>query len=394
MSIQQAIPVPREQERQIKPRAAGPDLTLLLAALALLALGLVMVASASLQWAEDRTGQAFYFANRQALFLLVGLIAGWLAWRTPTAVWEKQGPLLFLFGLVLLMLVLVPELGREVNGSKRWLPLGPFNLQPSELMKLFAVFYVADYLVRRGQEVRSGWQGFLKPLVLLVVAAMLLLAEPDFGATAVLLATVLGMMYIGGARLWQFGVLIGIAALLAVTLVLTTDYRLDRVLYFTDPWADPYNKGFQLIQALIAFGRGDWLGVGLGAGVQKLAYLPEAHTDFLFAVIGEELGAVGCLSVISLFSFLTWRALSLSERAHRLGRYYASFLACGLGLLIGMQAFLNLGVNLGLLPTKGLTLPLMSYGGSSLVVACIAVGVLLRVHDELAEVPLAAAGED
>ncbi len=369
-------------------RLAGvrPDYWLLGAAVTLLSLGLVMVASASLPMAEERLHQPFYYVIRQALFIGLGLVVGFLAWRMPLRLWERFGSGLFLIGLLLLAAVLVPGVGREVNGSSRWLPLGAFNVQVSEFVKVFAVIYIAGYLVRRAQEVCIGWWGFFKPMVLLVVACGLLLVEPDFGAASVLWATVLGMMFIGGARLSQFIALLALAAGMAALLVVSAPYRMERILAFLDPWADPYNSGFQLTQALIAFGRGEWLGVGLGASIQKLFYLPEAHTDFLFAVIAEELGLVGAIGVILLFTMLIWRALSLGHWAARLGQPFAGYLAWGLGLLLGLQAFINLGVNMGLLPTKGLTLPLMSYGGSSMLAACLAVGLLLRIHEELQRV--------
>ncbi len=356
------------------------DPWLLGAVLTLLALGLVMVASASISIAERQTGQPFYYLWRQALFVGIGLLAGVAVLRLRLVYWERLGPMLLLFGLVLLVAVL--GLGREINGSTRWLGLGLFNLQPSELMKLFMVVYLAGYLVRRGDEVRSSVKGFLKPMLLVALTGGLLLAEPDFGATAVVTATVLGMMFLGGVRLWQFVVLFAGILGAAAALVLTAPYRMARLTSFVDPWADPFNSGFQLTQALIAFGRGEWWGVGLGGSVQKLFYLPEAHTDFLFAVLAEELGLMGVLAVVGLFALLVWRAFIIGRRAQRAGGDFAAYLSYGLGLWLGMQAFINLGVNMGMLPTKGLTLPLMSYGGSSIVVTCVACALLLRVSHE------------
>ena len=357
--------------------------------LILLALGLVMVASASISIAERQTGQPFYYLWRQGAFVAVGLLAGALVLRARLVYWERLGPVLLLFGLVLLGAVLV--LGREINGSTRWLGLGLFNLQPSELMKLFMVVYLAGYLVRHGEEVRNSVKGFLKPMLLVALIGGLLLAEPDFGATAVITATVLGMMFLGGVRLWQFGVLFALILGGAGALVLTAPYRMARLTSFIDPWADPFNSGFQLTQALIAFGRGEWFGVGLGGSVQKLFYLPEAHTDFLFSVLAEELGLAGVLLVIALFTLLVWRAFVIGRVAQQAGNRFAACLSYGLGLWLGMQAFINLGVNMGVLPTKGLTLPLMSYGGSSIVVTCIACALLLRVSHEhpLQKPPLA-----
>ncbi len=365
------------------------DPWLLGAVLTLLALGLVMVASASIAIAERQTGQPFYYFWRQALFVAAGLFAGMLVLRARLVYWERLGPALLLLGLVLLVAVL--GLGREINGSTRWLNLGLFNLQPSELVKLFIVVYLAGYLVRRGEEVRRSVKGFLKPMLLVALIGALLLAEPDFGATAVITATVLGMMFLGGVRLWQFGVLFAGILGAAATLVLTAPYRMARLTSFVDPWADPFDSGFQLTQALIAFGRGEWFGVGLGGSVQKLFYLPEAHTDFLFAVLAEELGLMGVLAVVGLFGLLVWRAFLIGRRAQQAGSDFAAYLSYGLGLWLGMQAFINLGVNMGVLPTKGLTLPLMSYGGSSIVVTCMACALLLRVSHEhpLQKQPLA-----
>ncbi|HEB57876.1 MAG TPA: putative lipid II flippase FtsW [Gammaproteobacteria bacterium] len=365
------------------------DSWLLGVVLALLVLGLVMVASASISIAERQTGQPFYYFWRQTLFVVIGLLTGALILRIRLVYWERLGPVLLLFGLVLLVAVL--GLGREINGSTRWLGLGLFNLQPSELMKLFIVVYLAGYLVRRGEEVRSSVKGFLKPMLLVGLIGGLLLAEPDFGAAVVITATVLGMMFLGGVRLWQFGVLFAGTLGAAAVLVLATPYRMARLTSFADPWADPFDSGFQLTQALIAFGRGEWGGVGLGGSVQKLFYLPEAHTDFLFAVLAEELGLVGVLMVVGLFALLVWRAFVIGRRAQQAGSDFGAYLSYGLGLWLGMQAFINLGVNMGVLPTKGLTLPLMSYGGSSIVVTCMACTLLLRVSHEypLQKQPLA-----
>lgn len=360
-----------------------PDYWLIGAPLLLLGLGLVMVASASIASAERSLGQPLYYLLRQALYLGAALLLAWGVLRTRLVYWEKAGPLLLLSSFVLLILVLLPGVGRQVNGSMRWLGLGPLNLQPSEPAKLFMVVYLAGYLVRRGAEVCASARGFLKPMALAALLALLLLAEPDFGAAVVLCATVLGMLYLGGAKLWQFGLLLLFALLILGLVALASPYRLERLTSFLNPWADPFNSGFQLTQALIAFGRGEWLGVGLGASVQKLFYLPEAHTDFLFAVLAEELGLAGTLSVIALYGVIVWRAFVLAQRAAQRGQFFAMHLAHGIGLWLALQAFINMGVNMGLLPTKGLTLPLMSYGGSSLVVSCVAIALLLRIGHEL-----------
>lgn len=356
------------------------DVHLLGAVLILLALGLVMVMSASVSIGERQMGDPFHYLWRQAAFVSAGLFAAYLVLQIRLVYWERLGPYFLLFGLLLLGLVLLT--GREVNGSMRWLAMGPFNLQPSELMKLFMVVYLAGYLVRRGDEVRSSVKGFLKPMLLVGLVGVLLMLEPDFGATAVILATVLGMMFLGGVCLWQFGLLFLVMSGATALLAVSSPYRVARLTSFVNPWADPFDSGFQLTQALIAFGRGEWLGVGLGGSIQKLFYLPEAHTDFLFAVLAEELGLLGTLLVIALFAILVWRAFVIGQVALQGGNRFAAYLAFGLGLWMGLQAFINLGVNMGVLPTKGLTLPLMSYGGSSILVSCIACALLLRVSHE------------
>lgn len=360
-----------------------PDYWLAGAALALLGLGLVMVSSTSITIGERGLGQPFYYLLRQSVFVGVGLCAAWAVLSTRLVYWEKAGTVLLLCGALLLVLVLVPGIGKEVNGSMRWLMLGPVNLQVSELVKLFVVVYLAGYLVRRGAEVCTSAHTFLIPMTLLVLLAVLLLMEPDFGAAVVIVVTALGMMFLGGVRLWQFGLLMLMAAAAMAVLALTSPYRLERVTSFLNPWADPYNSGFQLTQALIAFGRGEWLGVGLGGSIQKLFYLPEAHTDFLFAVLAEELGLVGVLCVIVLFAIVVWRAFAIGDHAQQAGNRFAAYLAYGLGLWIALQASINLGVNMGVLPTKGLTLPLMSYGGSSIVASMLAIALLLRIDYEL-----------
>jgi len=356
------------------------DPWLLGSALALLALGLVMVSSASISIADRQMGAPFYYLWRQLAFVAIGLLAGYCALRVRLVYLERLGPWFLLFGTTLLVVVLL--IGHEVNGSTRWLAMGPLNLQPSELMKLAMVVYLAGYLVRRGDEVRASVKGFLKPMLLVGIVGLLLMLEPDFGAAVVIGATALGMMFLGGVRLWQFGVLFMVLLAGMGALAWSSPYRLARITSFANPWADPFNSGFQLTQSLIAFGRGEWLGVGLGSSIQKLFYLPEAHTDFLFAVLAEELGLLGALTVIGLFAMLVWRAFVIGQSALTAGNRFGAYLSFGLGMWLGLQAFINLGVNMGLLPTKGLTLPLMSYGGSSIVVSCIACALLLRVSHE------------
>jgi cell division protein FtsW len=350
--------------------------------LALLGIGLVMVASASIAVADRTIGSPFYYLLRQGAYVGAGLLLGGLVVALPLRFWETKGSNLFLCALLLLVLVLVPGLGRVVNGSQRWLALGPFQLQVSEVMKFMLVVYLAGYLVRHAAEVRRSAGSFLRAVSLIVLIGLLLLLEPDFGAAVVMACVAFGMMFLAGAPLWPFGVgLLGGATALA-GLALTSPYRMQRLTTFLDPWADPFASGFQLTQALIAFGRGEWLGVGLGASVQKLFYLPEAHTDFLFAVLAEELGFAGVALVIGLFGLLAWRAFSIAWRAGAQGQFFGSYCAYGVGLWLGLQAFINMGVNMGVLPTKGLTLPLMSYGGSSMLASCAAVALLLRIDLE------------
>jgi cell division protein FtsW len=361
------------------------DYYLLGAILTLMILGLVMVGSASISIADRQLDQPFYYLNRQLLYIVAGLAIAAAVIYLPLDFWRKTGPVLLMFGAVLLILVLIPAIGLEINGSARWLGLGPARLQPSELMKLFMVIYLAGYMVRHGESLPNSFVSFLKPMALLALLALLLLAEPDFGAAAVMVVTALGMLFLGGVRLWQFGILLVGALAASAVLAFTSPYRMERLTTFINPWADPYNSGFQLTQALIAFGRGEWLGVGLGGSIQKLFYLPEAHTDFVFAVLAEELGLLGTVTVILLFGFIVLRIFFIGVAAEKTGNQFAGYLAHGLGLWIGLQAVINMGVNMGMLPTKGLTLPLMSYGGTSVVVTCIALALVLRIDWETAE---------
>ncbi len=382
MSATQAVTLAEVRRRRAQAYMRNWDTLLAMAILALICFGLVMVASASITIADRKMGQPFYFFDRQVFFTLIGLAVAWMVLRVRLDHWQKAGPLCLMLALLMLAVVLVPGVGRQANGSIRWLPLGFFYLQVSELAKLLIVVYMAGYLVRHGDEVRGSLSGFLKPMVVLVVACFLLLLEPDFGAAVVLLATALGMMYLAGVRLWQFGLLLLVTAVAMSALAYFSPYRWARVVSFLNPWDDPFNSGFQLVQSLIAFGRGGWFGVGLGGSIQKLFYLPEAHTDFLFAVLAEELGLVGAATIIVLFTIVVWRACLIGARAERNGRFFSAYLSYGLGLWLGLQAFTNIGVNMGVLPTKGLTLPLMSYGGSSMVVTCVVAALLLRASHE------------
>lgn len=355
------------------------DLRLLTAALFLVGLGLVMVTSASL---HKYDASPLYFSLRHGIAIGLGLAGSLVVMLIPVRLWERWSTMLYFVGLALLVLVLIPGVGREVNGAVRWIPLGAFNLQSSEFMKLFMMLFLAGYLARRREEVAYSVWGFIKPMFLLIVAASLIMLQPDFGTTVVMMSTVLGMLFLGGVPVWQFSVLFAMAGMALAALIVAAPYRLQRVSSFIDPFDDPLNTDYQLSNALIAFGRGEWTGVGLGNGIQKQFYLPEAHNDFLLAVIGEELGLIGTLAVILLFAYIVWRAFAIGGRAERRDARFAAYVAFGCGLWLGLQAIINIGVNLGLMPTKGLTLPLMSYGGNSVIVSCLVVAMLLRIHWE------------
>ncbi|MBN2885337.1 MAG: putative lipid II flippase FtsW [Chromatiaceae bacterium] len=371
--------------RRRRERLPPIDYSLLVVVLGLLAFGYVMVASASMSIAVTCCNDPYYFVLRHSIALGLGLAAGVLAYRVPLEGWERAGVWLFLGGMAVLVLVLVPGIGRTANGATRWIALGPLNLQPSEFMKLFAVVYVAGYLVRHAESIANRISGFIRPMILVGFAAALILKEPDFGTTAVMIATVMGLLFLGGVSLAPFIVLLGAVGAGLVALVYLSPYRLERVTSFVNPFDDPFDTDFQLSQALIAFGRGEWLGVGLGNGIQKQFFLPEAHTDFIAAVVGEEFGLIGMLVLIGAFVFLVWRAFEIARRAESLGLPFAAYVAQGIGLWIGLQVFINLGVNVGLLPTKGLTLPFLSYGSNSLIVACMAMGLLLRADARVRE---------
>lgn len=361
------------------------DPLLLWPALALLLIGLVMVYSASIATAEGSgfTGhQPAYFLIRHTVYLLVGLVGAVIAFQIPLRFWQQFAPWLFLAGIVLLAVVLIPGIGRAVNGAQRWIALGPLNLQPSELMKLFAVLYAADYTARKLAEMDSFRRGFVPMAAVMLLVGGLLLKEPDFGAFVVVAAIAFGILFLGGVNARIFALLAVVAVIGFAALIYFSDYRRQRILFFLDPWQDAFGKGYQLSHALIAFGRGELFGVGLGASVEKLFYLPEAHTDFLLAVIAEELGFVGVVAVVGLFAVLTWRCFMVGRQALLLDRIYSGLVAQGFGIWFGLQSFINMGVNMGLLPTKGLTLPLMSFGGSGIVANCLALAVLLRVDYE------------
>ncbi|MDR2450220.1 MAG: putative lipid II flippase FtsW [Candidatus Accumulibacter sp.] len=375
--------VPDLDARRRLPAEVDP--ALLWSGTILLLLGTVMVYSASIAIAEasQYTGrQPAYFLIRHSVFLVVGLIAGGLAFQLPLRIWQKISPWLFVAGFVLLALVLVPGIGREVNGARRWLPLGVVNLQPSELMKLFAVLYTADYTVRKMPHIHDLKKAFLPMAGVMVMISVLLLKEPDFGAFVVIVTISAGILFLGGMRARLFALLIAVLVTAFAVLIVVSPYRRDRIFGFMDPWADAFGRGYQLSHALIAFGRGEWFGVGLGASVEKLFYLPEAHTDFLLAVIAEELGFVGVATIVVLFGLLVQRAFVIGRQCIALNRVHPGLVAQGIGVWIGVQGFINMGVNMGLLPTKGLTLPLMSFGGSSILANCVALAILLRVDWE------------
>jgi cell division protein FtsW len=358
------------------------DKHLLFSVMMLLGIGVIMVGSASISIADNKLHQPLYYFNRQFIFAVVGVIVAYFVLRVELATWRRYAPYLLLVGIGMLVMVLVPGIGREVNGSRRWLPFGPVNVQVAEIIKLFSIIYIADYLQRHHGQLHVSFFKIFGPLAVLGVAASLLLLQPDMGSVVVILSTVLAMLFLGGARLDVFGTLIAIVASLFTALVWLAPYRMQRLQSFMDPWADPFGSGFQLTQALIAFGRGDWLGVGLGNSMQKLFYLPEAHTDFLYSILAEELGLLGGLVVIGLFGLFIMRALTIGRKAELAGHVFGAQIAYGIGIWLGLQACVNMGVNMGALPTKGLTLPLMSYGGSSLVLVCIAIAMLMRVDLE------------
>jgi cell division protein FtsW len=361
------------------------DQGLLWTVLILLGIGLVMVYSASIAIAEaDKVvgHNSHYYLVRQAIFVAISLAAALVVFNIPISWWQKMAPYLFLFGMALLILVLIPGIGRVVGGSRRWLSLFVINLQPSELMKLFSAMYVADYSVRKAALMNSFTRGFLPVLVVMLLVGGLLLREPDFGAFAVIAAISISILWLGGINGRIFAGLIILLVVGFIFLIWSSPYRLERVIGFMDPWADPYGKGYQLSHALIAFGRGEWFGVGLGASVEKLLYLPEAHTDFLLAVIAEELGFIGVLTVIGLFVWIVLRSFAIAKEAIANERYFAALLSQGLGVWIGVQGIINMGVNMGVLPTKGLTLPLLSFGGSGILANCIGMAILMRIDFE------------
>lgn len=356
-----------------QPRDGG----VIVAAVALMAIGWIMVTSASI---EVINGHPYFYSIRHGIFVILAVIAALITVRIPMSWWRAKGPMLYLIAIVLLIAVLI--VGREINGSKRWIGFGVLNLQASELAKLFMVVYLSSYMVRHLDRVRTTWQAFFLPLGVAFLLGILLMMEPDYGATVVLLSSTMGMLMLAGVALHRFVVLSAGILTMGVFVAIAEPYRVQRITSFLDPWANMYDSGYQLTQALIAFGRGGWTGMGMGNSVQKLSFLPEAHTDFVFSVLAEELGVFGSISVILLFALLVYRAFRIGRNAETSGRFFSAYVCYGCGLIFGTQAFINIAVNAGLLPTKGLTLPLLSYGGSSLLVSGVMVGLLLRVDGE------------
>ncbi len=357
------------------------DKILLAVVILLVAIGIIMVTSSSMYYAQNIfNGHSFYFINRHIVYLAVSFFIAAIVLTQPVILWQKYGPYLLVVGIFFLIVVLFA--GKSVNGSQRWLSVGPLTFQVSEVVKLFVVVYLAGYLVRRTDEIQNQLAGFFKPLIVLALISGLLLLEPDFGATVVIISTSMAMLFLGGAKLWQF---IGVATSVGATLIgiaIYQPYRLQRILTFMDPWADPFGSGYQLTQSLIAFGRGNIFGQGLGNSLQKLSYLPEAHTDFIFAVLAEEQGLIGVFIILSLFFILFYRSMKIGRMALMQQRAYSAYLAYGIGFWLTFQALINIGVTSGALPTKGLTLPFVSYGGNSLLICSIAIALLLRVDYE------------
>lgn len=372
--------------KRIKSTFGAPvlyDRWLIIAVLGLIVLGLMMVASSSVVVSTKFYHQPFHFLLRQAVYLFVGFVMAVVVMRIDSSVWERYSVFLLFVCLIMLVLVLIPGIGRVVNGSRRWLMLGPIGVQVSELAKITMILYVSGYLVRQQEQVRQDIIGFVKPMLVLMVMAMLLLREPDFGATVVIVVTVMSMLFLIGVKLrYYIGLLILVGVSMAF-LAISSPYRMARLTAFLNPWADQFNSGYQLTQSLIAFGRGGWFGVGLGDSVQKMFYLPESYTDFIFAVLAEEFGLFGIFFVLLLYCVIIWRGLMIGYRAYCSDRrQFAAFTAYGITFWLGLQAVINMGVNLGLLPTKGLTLPFLSYGGASLIVNCVVVALLLRIDHE------------
>ena len=368
-------------------RMAGFDQALVWVTVALLMWGLVMVYSASVAMPDNPKFARYahtHFLLRHVLSLAVAFIVAVLAFQVPMATWEKLAPWLFIVSLLLLMLVLVPFIGKGVNGARRWISLGFMNFQPSELAKFAVLLYAADYMVRKMEVKERFFRAVLPMAIAIAVVGLLLLAEPDMGAFMVISVIAMGILFLGGVNARMFFVIAAVVVVAFGLMVMLSEWRRERIFAYLDPWSDKYSmgKGYQLSHSLIAFGRGEVFGVGLGGSIEKLHWLPEAHTDFLMAVIGEEFGLLGVLVVIGLFMWMTRRIMHIGRQSIALDRLFAGLVAQGVGIWMGFQTFINIGVNLGALPTKGLTLPLMSYGGSAILMNLIALAVVLRIDYE------------
>lgn len=368
-------------------RRQGPrgkfDLPLLVALVGLACVGVVMVTSSSIAVADSSHFGEFYYLKKHLLFLAIGTVAAGIAMRTELKELEKHAFFLMLVAFIMLLAVFVPHFGMKINGARRWLNLIITSFQPVEAVKLILVVYLASYLVRHRESIETRFLGLIKPLAVSGVMVLLLLAQPDFGSATLIIAVTIAMVWLGGARpLFLFLMGLPLMPLLAIAAT-SESYRMKRLTSFMNPWAHPFDDGFQLTQSLMAIGRGEWTGVGLGSSVLKLSYLPEAHTDFIFAVIGEELGLVGIIAVMCLFALVVWRGLHVGLKGVEIGQRFAGYIAFGISLMIGLQTMVSIGVNLGALPTKGLTLPLISYGGSSIALTCAMAGVLLRATFEI-----------
>lgn len=371
----------KSRKRHNQPLALY-DKWLIVSVLGLIIIGLMMVASSSVMVSTKLYHQPFHFLIRQACFLSFAFLVSVVVVRIDSSLWEKISVPFLFFCIFLLALVLIPGLGRSINGSRRWIGIGPIGIQVSELVKVAMILYLSGYLVRQQESMTQSVWGFMKPMAVLSIIAFFLLQEPDFGATVVIALTVMAMLFLTGVRLRYYLSLVVILSLAVIGLTISSPYRMARLTAFMNPWEDQFNSGYQLTQSLIAFGRGGWTGVGLGDGVQKLFYLPESHTDFLFAVLGEELGFIGILLVMLLYSILMVRGFVIGWTAFGQGRLFAAYAVYGLTFWLGIQAMINMGVNTGLLPTKGLTLPLLSYGGASVVVNCVVIAIILRIDYE------------
>lgn len=356
------------------------DRTLLWLTFGLAVIGFVMVTSASMPLGQRLTSDPFFFAKRDAFYLGLVFALALITMRVPMEIWQRYSPILLLLTLVMLLVVLV--VGSSVNGASRWIALGPLRVQPAELSKLALFCYLSSYMVRKVEEVRNNFWGFCKPMGVMVVLAVLLLAQPDLGTVVVLFITTLAMLFLAGAKLWQFLAIIGCGMFAVGLLIVAEPYRMRRVTSFWNPWEDPFGSGYQLTQSLMAFGRGELWGQGLGNSVQKLEYLPEAHTDFIFSILGEEIGYIGVVLALLMIFFVAFRAMSIGKRALEIDQRFSGFLACSIGIWFSFQTLVNVGAAAGMLPTKGLTLPLISYGGSSLIIMSTAIVLLLRIDFE------------